>query len=35
MIVTGTGDLLGSVVAALARNGIVANQLRVEQASFC
>ena len=34
VVVTGTGDLLGAVVAVLARNGIVANQLRVDQASL-
>jgi ABC-2 type transport system ATP-binding protein len=34
VVVTGTGDLLGAVVAVLARNGVVANQLRVDQASL-
>jgi ABC-2 type transport system ATP-binding protein len=34
IVVTGTGDLLGAVVGVLARNGIVANQLRVDHASL-
>ena len=34
VVVTGTGDVLGAVVAVLAGNGVVANQLRVEQASL-
>jgi ABC-2 type transport system ATP-binding protein len=34
IIVTGTGDLLGSVIAALAREHIVAEELRVDQASL-
>jgi ABC-2 type transport system ATP-binding protein len=34
VVVTGTGDLLGAVVAVLARNGVVASQLRVDQASL-
>ena len=34
VIVTGTGELLGEIVSLLARNGIVANHLRVEQASL-
>ena len=32
--VTGTGDLLGTVIAALAREHIVAEELRVDQASL-
>jgi ABC-2 type transport system ATP-binding protein len=34
VVVTGTGDVVGAVVAMLARHGIVANQLRVEQANL-
>ncbi len=34
VVVTGDGDVLGTVVAALAREHIVAQQLRVEQASL-
>ena len=34
VVVTGSGVLLGGVVAVLARNGVVANQLRVDQASL-
>jgi ABC-2 type transport system ATP-binding protein len=34
LLVTGTADALGAVVSMLARNGIVAEQLRVEQASL-
>ncbi len=34
VVVTGAGDLLGAVVAVLARNRVVANQLRVDQASL-
>jgi ABC-2 type transport system ATP-binding protein len=34
IIVTGTGDLLGSVIASLAREHIVAEELRVDQASL-
>lgn len=34
VIVTGTGDTLSAVTAVLARHGIVAGQLRVEQASL-
>ena len=34
IVVTGTGDVLGTVVAALAREHIVAQQLRVDQASL-
>jgi ABC-2 type transport system ATP-binding protein len=32
--ITGTGDLVGTVISALAGNGIVAHHLRVEQASL-
>jgi ABC-2 type transport system ATP-binding protein len=32
--VTGTGDVLGAVISALAREGIVAEQLRVEQTNL-
>ena len=34
LVVTGTGDLLGTVVTALAREQIIARHLRVEQASL-
>ena len=34
VLITGTGDLLHSVTAVLARNGIVAADLRVEQATL-
>jgi ABC-2 type transport system ATP-binding protein len=34
LVVTGGGDVLSAVVSALARNGIVAEQLRVDQASL-
>jgi ABC-2 type transport system ATP-binding protein len=34
VVVTGTGEVLGAVVSVLARNGIVANRLRVEQPSL-
>ena len=34
LLVTGNGDVLGAVVSVLARNGIVAEQLRVDQASL-
>ena len=34
IVVTGTGDLLGSVIAELARSHIVAEELRVDQASL-
>lgn len=34
LVVTGTDDALGAIVSVLARNGIVAEQLRVEQASL-
>jgi ABC-2 type transport system ATP-binding protein len=34
VVVTGTGDLLGTVIAALARQNIVAGQLRVDQSSL-
>jgi ABC-2 type transport system ATP-binding protein len=34
LLVSGTGDVLAAVISALTRNGIVANQLRVEQASL-
>jgi ABC-2 type transport system ATP-binding protein len=34
VIVTGTGEVLGAVVSVLASHGIVANQLRMEQASL-
>ena len=34
MIVTGTGDVLGTVIAALARQNVVAGQLRVDQTSL-
>ena len=34
MVVSGTGDVLAAVISVLARNGIVANQLRVEQPSL-
>jgi ABC-2 type transport system ATP-binding protein len=34
IIVTGTGDLLGTVIAELARDQIVAEELRVDQASL-
>ena len=34
MLVTGTGNVLNAVVSALARNHIVAQELRVEQASL-
>ena len=33
-VVTGTGEMLGAVVAVLARNGVIANQLRIDQASL-
>jgi ABC-2 type transport system ATP-binding protein len=32
--VTGRGDVLGAVISLLARRGIIARQLRVEQASL-
>jgi ABC-2 type transport system ATP-binding protein len=32
--VTGTGNLVGAVMAVLARHGVVANDLRIEQASL-
>jgi ABC-2 type transport system ATP-binding protein len=32
MVVTGTGNVLNAVISVLARNHIVAEQLRVEQA---
>ncbi len=34
LVISGTGDVLGAVVSSLASNGIVAEQLRVEQASL-
>jgi ABC-2 type transport system ATP-binding protein len=34
VLVTGSGDVLGAVVSVLAREGIVAQQLRVEQANL-
>jgi ABC-2 type transport system ATP-binding protein len=34
VLVTGTGDVVNAVTSVLARNGIVAGQLRVEQASL-
>ena len=34
LVVSGTGDVLAAVISELARNGVVANQLRVEQASL-
>ncbi len=34
LFVTGNGDVLGAVVSVLARSGIVAEQLRVDQASL-
>ena len=34
VVVTGTGDLLGAVTAALARNRVVAEELRIEQANL-
>jgi len=34
VVVTGTGDLLAAVVSVLARHGIVANHLRVDQSSL-
>ncbi|HEY7045595.1 MAG TPA: ABC transporter ATP-binding protein [Jatrophihabitantaceae bacterium] len=34
VLVTGTGDVLGAVTSVLARAGIVAEQLRIEQASL-
>ena len=34
VIVTGTGDVLGTVIAALARQNVVAGQLRVDQTSL-
>jgi ABC-2 type transport system ATP-binding protein len=34
VVISGTGDLLGAVVAVLARNGVTANQLRMEQATL-
>ena len=34
LVVSGTGDVLAAVISELARNGIVANQLRVEQANL-
>ncbi len=34
VVVTGTGDVLGTVVAALARENVVAGQLRVDQTSL-
>ncbi len=34
LVVTGTGNLVGAVVAALAQDGIVAEQLRVDQTSL-
>ncbi len=34
VIVTGTGDVLGTVIAALARENVVAGQLRVDQTSL-
>jgi ABC-2 type transport system ATP-binding protein len=34
VVVTGNGEALAAVTAALARNGIVVQQLRVEQANL-
>jgi ABC-2 type transport system ATP-binding protein len=34
VVVTGTGDVLNAVISVLARNQIVAEQLRVEQANL-
>jgi ABC-2 type transport system ATP-binding protein len=34
MVVTGTSEALNAVISVLARNQIVAEQLRVEQASL-
>jgi ABC-2 type transport system ATP-binding protein len=34
VVVTGRGDLLAAVTAVLARNGIVAKDLRIDQATL-
>jgi ABC-2 type transport system ATP-binding protein len=34
VVVTGTGDLLAAVTAVLARSGIVARDLRIDQATL-
>jgi ABC-2 type transport system ATP-binding protein len=34
LVVTGTGNLVGSVMALLARQGVIADDLRIEQASL-